>query len=175
MEKILIVDDLPFNIKILTKLLKDHQILVADNGSQAIQLAKIHLPDLILLDIIMPDLDGFATCSILKNLAETANIPVIFITALNKTEDIIKGFEVGGVDYIIRPFNSYELYARIKTHLDLKKTREELNNYAQKLEELNKQLALKNIQLSEVMKNLQLNAMTDLLTGLPNRRHITQE
>jgi diguanylate cyclase (GGDEF)-like protein len=175
MGKILIVDDLPFNIKILSNLLKKYEILVADNGSKAIQFAKTHLPDLILMDIIMPDMDGFSACSVLKNFAETATIPIIFITARNKAEDIIKGFEVGGVDYITKPFNSAELYARIKTHLELKRTREELNNYVLRLEELNKQLSHKNVQLNEVMKNLHVNAMTDPLTGLANRRHMTEK
>lgn len=127
MQKILIVDDVPTNVKILGELLKgSYDILVANNGNKAVQVAKMKLPDLILMDVIMPEMDGFAACKALKEYSETAEIPVIFITAKNETDDIVKGFDAGGVDYLTKPFNPSELYARVKTHLELKRSREEL-------------------------------------------------
>ncbi|MGQ3684075.1 MAG: diguanylate cyclase [Candidatus Loosdrechtia sp.] len=150
METILIVDDVPANIKILGELLKKlYKVLVASNAQKAIQIARNELPDLILMDVMMPEMDGFTTCKILKARPETANIPVIFITALTETEDIVKGFESGGQDYITKPLNPPELFARIQTHLELKKSREDLQRYARELESL---------------------ARTDYLTNLMNRR-----
>ncbi len=176
MSKILIVDDVPANIKILGELLKGkYEIFVAGNGIKAVQVAKTKHPDLILMDVMMPEMDGFAACNVLKNFEETAEIPIIFITAKTETEDIVKGFEAGGVDYITKPFNSAELDARVKTHLELKKSREELKKYAQQLEDLNQELSLKNTQLNQVMENLHLAAMTDPLTRLANRRYITEK
>jgi diguanylate cyclase (GGDEF)-like protein len=173
MQKILIVDDVPANIKMLGELLREHyEIFVTNNGSKAVQIAEAILPDLILLDVVMPEMDGFSACTILKGISKTAEIPVIFITAKNESEDIVKGFEVGGIDYITKPFNPAEVNARVKTHIELRKTREELRNYTQRLESLNKELCLKNIQLNEAYDDLRVAAMTDPLTGLANRRHM---
>ncbi|MDA8441719.1 MAG: diguanylate cyclase [Peptococcaceae bacterium] len=176
MHTILIVDDVPANIKILGELLKGkYEILVANNGNKAVQIARSTLPDLILMDVIMPDIDGIAACNILKQHKETAEIPIIFITAKNETDDIVKGFEAGGVDYITKPFNPSELNARVKTHLELKMSREELKNYAQQLEDLNRKLGFTNSQLNSAMEKLHVAAMTDPLTGLANRRNITEK
>ncbi len=148
MPKILIVDDIPANIKILGELLKGkYDILVAGNGSKAIKVAQMKLPDLILMDVIMPEMDGFTACKALKNFPETAEIPVIFITAKNETDDIVKGFEAGGVDYLTKPFNPAELDARVKTQIELKKSREKLKNYTQRLEELNQELSQRTTDL----------------------------
>lgn len=119
---ILIVDDEKLNIKILRHNLQDdYDLIIAKSGQQALQRLKDNTIDLILLDIIMPELDGFEVCKIIKKQPETTHIPIIFLTAKSAEEDIINGFELGGVDYVTKPFNFTELKARIKTHIDLKK------------------------------------------------------
>ena len=99
---ILIVDDTPHNIQVLGSILynKGYNVSIATSGIGAIQSIKNKIPDLILLDIQMPEMDGYEVCTHLKNCEETKNIPVIFLTALTETNNILKGFEVGGVDYI---------------------------------------------------------------------------
>lgn len=175
MEKVLIVDDVPANMRILGELLKEkYEILVANNGSRAVQVAQSKRPDLILMDVMMPEMDGFTACRALKLTDVTANVPVIFITARNQTDDVVKGFESGGVDYITKPFNPSELYARVKTHLELKNLREELARRAMQLAELNQELQSMNIQLNEANANLLLASWTDPLTGLSNRRHMME-
>ncbi len=126
---VLIVDDTIKNLQLLGNLLKEssYKISAATNGRQAIEVAKQIQPDLILLDVMMPELDGFETCKILKSMPETKNIPVIFLTAKVEAEDIINGFKEGAVDYITKPFNSYELKARVQTHLELKMSKDLLN------------------------------------------------
>ncbi|MCC0177077.1 EAL domain-containing protein [Waterburya agarophytonicola K14] len=118
---ILIVDDKTNNLQLLSKYLKNanYKILIAQNGNKAILIAKKMHPDLILLDIMMPETDGYDICRHLKNNPTTKDIPIIFMTALAETENKVKGFEVGGVDYITKPFEEQELLARIKTHLAL--------------------------------------------------------
>jgi PleD family two-component response regulator len=127
MEQILIVDDMPGNIKILGEILKDkYKIIVASNGKTAIQLASEKMPDLILMDVMMPEMDGFTACQTIKNDSKTAEIPIIFITALSDTSDIVTGFEIGGVDYIVKPFNAKEVEMRVNTHLHLKRLHNQL-------------------------------------------------
>lgn len=169
MSKILIVDDSKVEIKIIRRLLHDeYEIIEANNGRQAIELANEASPDLILLDIIMPQIDGFSVCKIIKEHEDTAHIPVIFITAVSDNNNIVKGFEVGGQDYITKPFCARELCARIKVHLDLKKSKEALQNYAAELEN-------KNLELNGLLKKLERAAMSDFVTGLINRRCMTQK
>ncbi len=119
--RILLVDDNPRNIQVLGTILKHegYQIIIAQNGCQAIKAVKKAPPDLILLDIMMPQMDGFETCKKLKQNAISKEIPIIFLTAKADTEDIVKGFELGAVDYITKPFNSVELLSRVKTHMEL--------------------------------------------------------
>ena len=123
---VLIVDDTPRNIQILGSLLRQHGFLVsvAQNGQQAFDIAGKAMPDLILLDIMMPGMDGYQTLSALKQNESTANIPVIFITAVVEKEKIVKGLEMGAVDYITKPFNLREVISRVTTHVNLKKTNE---------------------------------------------------
>ncbi len=125
---ILIVDDNPLNLKMLRVILKneEYSCLEASDGVQAIQIAKNEKPDLILLDIMMPRMDGYQVCQTLKREEETANIPVIFLTSKTDAEGIVHGFEVGASDYVTRPFNRIELLARIKTHLSLKQSQERI-------------------------------------------------
>ncbi|HOW80963.1 MAG TPA: response regulator [Spirochaetota bacterium] len=125
---ILIVDDNMENLKVLGGLLNDEGYLIAvsTNGKDALDFTEKSKPDLILLDIMMPGMNGYETCEKLKENAGTKDIPVIFLSALGETDDIVKGFEAGGVDYVMKPYNSRELLARVKTHIDLKKAMEEI-------------------------------------------------
>lgn len=125
---VLIVDDVPRNIQVLGALLNkfDFELAVAMNGQQALDTVGKIKPDLILLDVMMPVMDGHEVCKRLKKNEETKDIPVIFITAKSETEDIITGFELGAVDYITKPFIGSELVARVKTHLSLRNTKESL-------------------------------------------------
>ena len=125
--RILIVDDIPANIKVLLPTLQpNYEISIATSGIQALQLAETQKPDLILLDIIMPEMDGYEVCKKLKANANTRDIPVIFITAKDDESDEMAGLEVGAVDYITKPFSAAIVHARTKTHLGLKNAREEI-------------------------------------------------
>ncbi len=122
-QKILVVDDVPLNIKILHAVLKDdYDIFVATSGEKALTMVESALqPDLILLDIMMPRMDGYEVCRRLKENKKTKNIPVIFVSGKGGTEDETKGRELGAVDYITKPLNISIIKATVKTHLDLKK------------------------------------------------------
>lgn len=119
LESILIVDDIPENLSLLNESLDQvgYQVLIATNGFTAIEIAHRSQPDMILLDGSMPELDGFETCLQLKASPMTEHIPVIFMTGLTETEHILRGFQVGGVDYVTKPLNIDEVQARVKTHL----------------------------------------------------------
>ncbi|WP_346859881.1 hybrid sensor histidine kinase/response regulator [uncultured Draconibacterium sp.] len=150
---VLIVDDNPNNLKIIALILRsfNYKIVIATNGEQAIEMVEKTLPDIILLDVMMPKIDGFETCRLIKAKDEYKDIPIIFITALNDTESLVKGFKAGGVDYITKPFNKDELISRVKTHLDLKYTRDSLQKTTAHLEELN---ALKDKMFSVIGHDL---------------------
>ena len=118
---ILLVDDQATNLQVLGMLLeRDYRIAVAKNGTEALDFVERKKPDLILLDIMMPDIDGFEVCKRLKACPTTQDIPIIFLSAKTESADVIKGFEVGAVDYVTKPFRREELQARVKTHLRLK-------------------------------------------------------
>lgn len=125
---ILIVDDTPNNLQVLFSYLETagFKVLLAEDGESALQIAQSQAPDLILLDVLMPEIDGFETCSRLKAQASTKDIPVIFLTALSETVNKIQGFKLGGVDYITKPTEQEEVLARIQTHLHLQKMRRTL-------------------------------------------------
>ena len=150
---ILIVDDTIKNLQLLGSVLKEenYKIAIANNGNQAVLIAAQTLPDLILLDVMMPGLNGYETCKKLKEIEKTKNIPIIFLTAKSEVEDIIDGFIAGAVDYITKPFNIYELKARVKTHIELKISKDLLEESNRKLKKL---------------------SITDGLTGLYNHRYI---
>ena len=118
---ILIVDDTPENLSVLRQLLTERGYVVrpALSGEIALKAIKTQVPDLILLDIMMPGMDGYEVCSILKAEETTAHIPIIFISALTEVGGILKAFQKGGVDYITKPFRTEEVLARVKTHLEL--------------------------------------------------------
>ncbi len=137
---VLIVDDVPKNIQLLGNILNNegYDIIIAENGKEALERISDVLPDIILLDIMMPEMDGYETCKILKENDRTRDIPVIFLTAKTEMEDIVKGFNAGSVDYVTKPFNSTELMARVKTHIKLKKLFDKEKEYVKELKELNK-------------------------------------
>jgi signal transduction histidine kinase/DNA-binding response OmpR family regulator len=136
-ETILIVDDHPSNLQVLFALLESYgfRVLAVQNGENALKIADSIIPDLILLDILMPGIDGFEVCRLLKAKASTQNIPVIFLTALSETVNKIRGFELGGIDYVTKPIEHQELLARIQTHLTLKKIRYSLALQNEKLQQ----------------------------------------
>ena len=134
---ILIVDDILTNLEVLFDCLAGagFRILVAENGESAIQKAKYAVPDLVLLDILMPGMDGFETCRRLKADEVTAAIPIIFMTALTEMADKVTGFNLGAVDYITKPFQQEEVLARVQTHLRLQQLTQQLRDQNQKLEQ----------------------------------------
>ena len=138
-KKILIVDDTPANIDVLSQILEQegYNISVATSGKSALDLVPLSSPDLILLDVMMPGIDGFETCRQLKAREEFRDIPVIFITAKSETEDIIQGFALGGVDYITKPFRHEEVCVRVRNHLQLRELIQRLESKNRQLLELN--------------------------------------
>jgi diguanylate cyclase (GGDEF)-like protein len=148
MQKILLIDDAPANLKVLINALKNanYEILVATGGKTALEIAAYETPDLILLDIIMPEMNGYEVFAKLKANVTTKTIPVIFISARDEEEDETKGLELGAVDYISKPIKPLIVKARVKTHLELKRQRDILEN------------------LSTI----------DGLTGIPNRRRFDE-
>ncbi|MCI5144668.1 MAG: response regulator [Candidatus Electrothrix sp. AR3] len=132
---ILIVDDQPDSLKILLSFLQnqDFELRILQNGEQAVNLVQHLIPDIILLDVLMPELDGFETCKRIRKNKMIADIPIIFMTALNSVEDKMMGFKVGGVDYITKPFQQSEVLARVNTHLNLRKKALKLKKTQDKL------------------------------------------
>ncbi|MCK4464557.1 MAG: response regulator, partial [Bacteroidales bacterium] len=153
---VLIVDDTPKNIQVIGSILMEqkYRISVAKNGREALKVVKDVKPDIILLDIMMPELDGFETCKQLKESPETRDIPVIFLTAKIETEDIVKAFELGAVDYVIKPFNAKELLVRVNTHLDLKYAHEKIKKSEQELQKVNKAIKSQRDELARTLENL---------------------
>lgn len=147
---ILIVDDNPANLSVLSDTLDQAglEVWVAQSGRVALERVKYALPNLILLDVMMPDIDGFETCRQLKANSETKDIPVIFMTALSDTEHKVEGFQLGAVDYITKPFQQEEVLARIKLHL-------KLSDLSEKLEEKNALLEQKVVELGKAYSDLQ--------------------
>lgn len=128
MNTLLIVDDVPANLAMLTDAAgaAGFRVLLAEDGERALRLAARAQPDLILLDVLMPGLDGLATCRRLKANAATREIPVIFVTALGETVDKVAGLEAGGVDYVTKPLQPAEVLARVRVHLELRRLRAKL-------------------------------------------------
>lgn len=160
-QKLLIIDDTPANVQILHEVLHGaYDIFFATCGLDAIRIAQQELPDLILLDIMMPEMDGYEVCSALKADPQTREIPVVFITALGSEEDEAKGLECGAIDYITKPISPPVVKARVKNHLELKRSRD----------------ALETLMVELDKKNAELNiyAREDALTGLANRRYFNE-
>ncbi len=125
--KILVVDDQPNNLKVIANVLNDeYKLFVANSGKNALLVLESEQPNLILLDVMMPEMNGFEVCERIKQNENIKDIPIIFLTAKSDIEDIQRGFEVGAVDYITKPFNLIELKARVKNHIDLYNSQHEL-------------------------------------------------
>jgi two-component system, NtrC family, sensor kinase len=167
--QILIVDDNPINVKVLFDCLKSvgYRVLVAQTGESALEKLQIVSPDLILLDVMMPGIDGFDTCRRLKAAPETQNIPVIFMTALSDTEEKIKGFSLGAVDYITKPFQREEVLARVSTHLQLRNLTQQLElRVTERTYELTQ--TLKQLQESQLqlIQNEKMSSLGNLVAGV---------
>lgn len=174
--KILLVDDNPTNLKVLSEAMANSgcTILVATDGKRAIKQAEYASPDLILLDVMMPGIDGFETCSILKSNPKTEDVPVIFMTALNDTDNKVKGLSLGAVDYITKPFQQEEVLARVSVHLRLraltKKLSEQNEVLEEKVEERTAELknALNELNKSQlqVIQNEKMSTLGQLVAGV---------
>lgn len=151
---VLIIDDNPTNLGVVVESLEESgfKIIVARNGEMGLKRAGLVKPDIILLDIIMPGISGFETCSRLKADKNTVDIPVIFMTALDNTEDKVKGFELGGVDYITKPVQVEEVLARLKTHLTIHK----LKNVNQQNERLKQEIAKRKLVEEQLRQSKEL-------------------
>jgi two-component system sensor histidine kinase/response regulator len=151
--KVLVVDDSEFELQLVDFILqeKNYQTVLAGNGTDALIILETLTPDLILLDIMLPDFDGFEVCKKLKTIDKLKDIPVIFFTSLSNIDDIVKGFEAGGVDYVTKPFNTDELLVRIKTHLDLINSKRKIELQARELSQAN---ALKDKMFSVISHDL---------------------
>ncbi len=182
MSKILVVEDTPEVRKIIElhlKSEKEYTVNFAFDGEEALTETEKNPPDLILLDVMMPGISGFDVCKILKNKKETQDIPIIFITALNDINDIVKGFENGGNDYVTKPFKKLELLSRIKAHLKIKNLQDDLieknellKNREKHLEKLveEKTLKIENITFAMVNALESANHLNDDDTGNHIRR-----
>ena len=145
---VLIVDDMPDNVEILGEALtEDYEIQFAMSGEEALKLVRTHTPDLILLDIMMPGIDGLQVCKILKANAATRDIPIIFVTAQTAADKECKGLDIGAVDYITKPFNTPIVRRRVRNHIQLKQRADLLESFAS----------------------------IDALTHLPNRRRFDEQ
>ncbi|MEG3988447.1 PleD family two-component system response regulator [Microcoleus sp. S28C3] len=180
---ILIVDDHPDNLRVLSAILTEsgYQVRKAINGQLALKVAQNSPPTLILLDILMPEMDGYEVSSLLKTHPQTAEIPVIFISALDDVFDKVKAFDAGGVDYITKPFQSAEVLARIKNQLIIRNLYLQLQKQAEKIAEQNAllQQEIKDRKQAEsalVEANIKLQCLASLdsLTGVANRRQFDE-
>jgi diguanylate cyclase (GGDEF)-like protein len=173
---VLIVDDSPTNVGLLCDCLTSEgfRVLTAQGGESAIETVKHDCPDVILLDIIMPGIDGFETCRRLKTHESTRDIPIIFMTALSQTAVVLKGFELGAVDYITKPTQQEIVLARVTTHLTLQKLKHHLQEQNAKLQQEIQQRQQAEAALLKANQELQRLVRIDSLTQLANRRHFDE-
>ncbi len=153
--RILVVDDVSQNIQVIGNILyeNNYQVSFALSGPEALSLLNHEYYDLILLDILMPGMDGYEVCKIVKANEKISHIPIIFLTAKSDTDSILKGFELGAVDYLSKPFNTKELLARVKTQIELKKQKEQLENINELLEE---KVKIRTTELQKANEQLQI-------------------
>jgi len=154
--KILLVDDTTANLDLLRDILTPagYSIYFATSGQKALSIAADVLPDLILLDVMMPEMDGFTTCRRLKEQDALRDVPVIFVTAKTDVEDLVKGFEAGGVDYVTKPVKYPEVHARVRTHLQIKALIVQQRAHLAALDRANQELALLNETKDKFLSNL---------------------
>ncbi|HEY9841845.1 MAG TPA: response regulator [Candidatus Obscuribacterales bacterium] len=135
---ILIVDDQPQNLQVLSTTLRQagYQVAAANSGPTAIRILDRRQPDLVLCDVVMPGMDGYELCRRLKALPQGRDIPLMFVTARSDSQAIMEGFESGAVDFVLKPFNTPELLARVRTQLDLRQARLTILDYARRMDEL---------------------------------------
>ncbi len=154
-DTLLIVDDMPDNVTLLRRSLSEagFKVLVANNGEVGIRTAEYARPDLILLDVMMPDIDGFEVCRILKSRETTQKIPIIFMTALTDTIDKVKGFQLGAEDYVTKPIQHEEVLARINTHLKLRKQQIQIQQQNEILQQRNQELDMFAHMVAHDLKN----------------------
>jgi diguanylate cyclase (GGDEF)-like protein len=167
---IVIVDDTPDNLRLLVEILKErgYKVRPAPSGARALATVRKEPPDLILLDIMMPDIDGYEVCKRLKADELTRDIPIVFLSALNEVFDKVKAFKAGGVDYISKPFQTEEVLVRVNTHLMLRAQQKTLSLQ-------NEILKKKNALITKQSKKLELLATRDSLTELSNRRDFLEK
>jgi len=163
---VLVVDDNASNLQVVGAVLEQagYAVAFAFDGPSAIDYARKTPPDLILLDVMMPGMDGYEVIGALKADAQTQHIPVIFLTAMVGSEETVRGFEAGAADYVAKPFDYRELLARVSAQVELGLSRRRMEEYA-------RQVAAMNDRLVAAMGRLEELATTDALTGLPNRRY----
>lgn len=154
-DTLLIVDDMPDNVTLLRRFLTEagFRTLVANNGEMGIRTAEYAKPDLILLDVMMPGIDGFEVCRVLKSQSPTKEIPIIFMTALNDTVDKVKGFQLGAEDYITKPIQHEEVLARITTHIKLRKQQTQIQQQNDILQQRNYELDMFAHMVAHDLKN----------------------
>ena len=174
-QSILIVDDAPANLRLLSQMLNAHgyKVRAVTSGARAIEATRASPPDLILLDIMMPDIDGFTTCGQLKADERTRDIPVIFISALDATEEKIRAFTAGGVDYVTKPFHPEEVLARVQTHLSLQSLQKQLQAANERLEDRVRELSALNTQLQEALD--QVKTLSGLLPICANCKKVKDD
>ncbi len=162
---ILVVDDTPTNLQVLFDLLSEHgyRVAIAKNGETALQRLETSQPNLILLDVMMPGIDGFETCKRIKANPATCDIPVFFMTALSDSVDKVRGFSLGAVDYITKPIQNEEVLARIQVHLQLRNTTRIMEQRTQELQQ-----ALKNLQQAQLhlVQGEKMSALGQLVAGI---------
>lgn len=151
---VLVVDDVKNNVTILTEILRrsGYDTYAALSGDQALKYAAKRVPDLVLLDIMMPEMDGFETCRRMKDIPGMAEVPIIFVTAKTQPESITEAYDIGGVDYIVKPYSRAEVLARISTHLELKRAKEALQDANEILEQ---RVEERTERLSEALRTLE--------------------
>ncbi|MGC9527393.1 MAG: two-component system response regulator [Limnospira sp.] len=166
--RVLIVDDTPHNLRLLSAMLnkQGYTVECVTDGSTAIEQVAVNPPDLILLDIIMPNMDGYEVCEHLKASEKTRQIPIIFLSALGEVFDKIKAFEMGGIDYITKPFEIKEVLARVRTQLEIRSAHLEVRQMNRVLE---RRVRERTRALADANQQLLHMASHDALTGLPNR------
>ena len=149
---ILLIDDSRLNLDFICDMLKgSYNTHLAQNGHSAFEILEKQPIDLILLDVIMPEMDGFEVCRKIKQDPKTSDIPVIFLSSLSNTDDIVKGFIEGGVDYIPKPFQKEELLVRIQRHIEYKRTQDKINSQLEELRKSNRYLMGTMHEMSKMM------------------------